>query len=419
MDGPKEFHPKNAGSKSFHWIVTLVVLLILPSIASAFASANRVRWSVVMQLVSTAYSVFEFLCLSFPDNTNDHENKTSTGTSFFLSGLLGLTVFIGTVLNGSNIVINKFYPHLASKKQSSPGFTLKVYKVLSFMCVLTGWVRVSIAPVSMFGFCYGKHTGQCIAHGIMGSSFIAYGFLLLVVLVVPWLRKREHGRPQEFYDSVMMCAWGIVNTFTEHRWGKEPWGMGDYDHTSMGIIWACGGFLGIWLSRKKQRSFIPALLLVYTGWSMSQHHQKLEISTKVHAMFGLVLMSAGLTRLIEISFVLKDKYFGENGDIVSFQYLPPLCLVLSGLLFMGATEEQLILVHDLGSTYAAYVLVVVAAGFTICLWMLLVIQLYLRLEGYDEDGELHVHTSDYHSVDPNEVDNFELSELSDDETVSA
>lgn len=405
MDGPKEFHPKNAGSKTFHWLVTLLLLLIIPSIATCFSLANRLHWSVLLQLVLAIYSAFEFLCLLFPDNVDNHENRTSTGTSLFLSVLLAATVFVGSLLNGSNVIINKFYPHLA-KNQSTPQIFPKLYKTLSVMVVLTGWVRVCMAPIALFGFCYGKHTGQCIAHGIMGSSFIGYGFVLFMVLVVPWFRKRSEGRPQEFYDSVVMCAWGIVNTFTEHRWGKEPWNMGDYDHTSMGIVWACGGLLGMYLSRKKLRTFIPAVLLVYTGWSMSQHVQKLEISTKVHAMFGLVLMGAGFSRIVEIVFVLGDKYCSGDGQILSFQYFPPLCLVLSGLLFMGATEEQLVLVNDLGAPYASYVLVVVGAGFMICLWLLLLVHLYLWLVGYDEDGEL----GKYEIVQ--DVD-FELADLSD------
>jgi hypothetical protein len=80
--------------------------------------------------------------------------------------------------------------------------------------------------------------------------------------------------------------------------------------------WA-GGLLGIFLSRNNQRNVVPAvmyasLFLVYlypsdhseriilTGWAMSSHAQALMISTQVHAIFGWTLISAGVTRLIEI-----------------------------------------------------------------------------------------------------------------------
>lgn len=61
------------------------------------------------------------------------------------------------------------------------------------------------------------HTGQCLAHFIMGSSFVGYGILMLLSLRVggPWLLRR--GKSQEWYDSWVIMLWGIVNTFTEHR----------------------------------------------------------------------------------------------------------------------------------------------------------------------------------------------------------
>ncbi|EMG49785.1 Protein YTP1 [Candida maltosa Xu316] len=411
-----EFHPINAGSKSFHWILTLFILLILPSISTSLAMANRVHWSVFIQYICTAYSVVESLFLDFPDNVDNHENRTSKGTSWFLSILLGVTVFIGTLISGSNLVINRFYPHL-SKQYNEYGLSYKLYKVLSFLVVLTGWVRVCMAPIALFGFCYGKHTGQCIAHGIMGSAFILYSFILSTVLVVPWIRKHQLQstdssklQSQEFYDSTVMMIWGIVNTFTEHRWGREGWNMGDYQHTAMGIIWWGGGLLGMYLSRNNRRSFVPSLLLIFTGYSMSQHAQHLAISTNVHALFGIALMGAGAARIVEISFLLKDKACDPSGLILSFQYLPPFCLTLAGILFMGATEEQLQLVHDLGSDHSAYILVVSSAAFLIFLWIQLVLWYYLRLIGYDENGNLNDKL--YQSIDPEE---FELGELSEDD----
>lgn len=51
----------------------------------------------------------------------------------------------------------------------------------------------------------------------MGSSFVAYGILMLLALRVggPWLLSK--GKSQEWYDSWVIMVWGIVNTFTEHR----------------------------------------------------------------------------------------------------------------------------------------------------------------------------------------------------------
>lgn len=413
-DDRPEFNPINAGLKTAHWIFAVALLVLLPLVLAAFACADRLKVSVPLQLVLCVYLVVELLFLRFPDNTDNHENRTSYGTLWFLSIWLGAVVFIGTFLQGSNAVMNKFYPHLADN--SALGRLTTAYKWLLSLGVLLGFIRVMLAVVALFGFCYGGHTGQCLAHGIMGTAFIAYSFILVLVLLIPWIRKHQLADSdsskyfsQEFWDLTVICLWGIVNTFTEHRWGDEPWWMGDYQHTAMGIIWWCGGLLGMWLSRGNRRSWVPSIILVFTGWSMSEHTQHTLISTKVHMVFGMALMAAGITRVIEICFMLKDRATTPDGKIRAFQYFPPFCLTLSGLSFMSANEEQLELVHKLGSDHSAYVLVVTGAAFLIYLWFNLTITLYLWLVGYDENGEI---VPDTFTRLEQQTD-FELGDLSD------
>lgn len=411
-----EFHPVSPGAKSFHMVVSVAVLLVTSSIASVLAFAEIFHLASVLHIAILAYAAVEALFLPFPDKDN-HENRTSKGTIWFLTWQLAATVFFGTLINGTNVIVNRLRKGASSEHLTPSRVIIRIYKTLAFTSVLTGWVRICLAPVALFGFCYGRSTGQCIAHGIMGSSFVLYGFVLFWVLAIPWIRNhnRLNGdssrKSQEFWDSSLMCLWGIVNTFTEHRWGREEWSHGDYQHTSMGIIWWCGGLLGMWLSRKNgTRNVIPALLLVYTGYAMSEHSQRLVISTKVHAMFGLVLMCGGLTRILEICFLLKDAGSSETRKVLAFQHFPPLCLVMSGVLFMAANEEQLQLVHDLGADHSSYILVVSGAGFIIYLWMNLLIALYLRLVGYDEDGELS-RFSDYANIAGEDEQDFELEDM--------
>jgi len=162
----------------------------------------------------------------------------------------------------------------------------------------------------------------------MGSAFIAYSILLTILLLVgqAWLRRT--GKSQEFFDSLVIAAWGCINTFTEHRWGG-PWVHNDLQHTTMGIIWWCAGLLGVWLSRGRngepKRTLIPALVILFTGWAMSSHPQSMMISTMTHSIFGYTLMGAAVVRIIEVSFVLKDKpTLSEDGTSPnSFQFLPP------------------------------------------------------------------------------------------------
>lgn len=193
---------------------------------------------------------------------------------------------------------------------------------------VAAWVQFLFGGITAMGFCHDDHTGQCLAHFIMGSAFIGYGIVLTIIMLVgqAWLRRA--GRSQEFFDSLIIAAWGCVNTFTEHRWG-QAWGHNDVQHTTMGIIWWCAGLLGIWLSRTRdgrpKRNLVPGLVILLTGFAMSAHPQHLELSTRVHTVFGYTLMGAGLARIIEVAFVLRDRnsVSEDDGEINSFQHLPP------------------------------------------------------------------------------------------------
>ena len=193
---------------------------------------------------------------------------------------------------------------------------------------VVSWVQMIFGGITAMGFCRKDHLGQCLAHFIMGSAFIGYGIVLTIVMQVGqhWLRRT--GRSQEFFDSTLIAAWGVVNTFTEHRWG-HGWVGNDLQHTTMGVVWWCAGMVGMWLSRTRQgtpqRNIVPGLTILLTGYAMSAHKQHLPLSAKVHTVFGYTLMAAGLTRIIEISFVLRDRdAVSEDGySVHSFQHLTP------------------------------------------------------------------------------------------------
>ena len=204
-----------------------------------------------------------------------------------------------------------------------------IHGIIGKVMPVISWVQMLFGGITAMGFCRGDHLGQCLAHFIMGSAFIGYGIILTILLLVgqPWLRRT--GRSQEFYDSLIIAAWGCVNTFTEHRW-DGPWVKNDLQHTSMGVVWWCAGLLGIWLSRKRngtpKRNLIPAIVILLTGWAMGAHPQSMMLSTKVHTVFGYTLMAAGATRIVEIAFVLRDRNTVDETDAEetsSWQYLTP------------------------------------------------------------------------------------------------
>jgi hypothetical protein len=278
----------------------------------------RSRWHVPLQIVGAVIAVVAYF-LGHAHRGRQFGENVHASFANLLMVLLVVQVVIGLCLK----------LHLFKRIHGRIRvFFVVLHSVLGKAMPVVSWTQMLFGGISANGFCKGDHLGQCLAHFIMGSAFIAYGIMLTILLLVGQFWLRRTGRSQEFFDSLVITAWGCVNTFTEHRWG-EPWGHNDLQHTSMGIVWLCAGLLGIWMSRKRngrpKRNLIPAVVILLTGCAMSAHPQTLMISTLIHSIFGYTLMAAGFTRIVEIAFVLKDKNTVslDGADHSSFQYLPP------------------------------------------------------------------------------------------------
>jgi Protein of unknown function (Ytp1)/Domain of unknown function (DUF2427) len=278
----------------------------------------RNRWHVPVQVLGS--------CLALVGYFLGHAHK---GRQFAVSAHGKYAPFLnfGLVIQIVLGIYLKLHLERGFQGRIRPIF-VKVHGIAGKVMPVAAWVQMLLGGIASLGFCRGDHLGQCLAHFIMGSAFIGYAIVLMILLLVGqgWLRRT--GKSQEFFDSLVIAAWGCVNTFTEHRWGG-PWVHNDLQHTSMGIIWWAAGLLGVWLSRGRngepKRNLIPALVILMTGWAMSSHPQSMMISTMTHAIFGYTLMAAAIIRIMEISFVLKDKAtLSEDGTAPnSFQYLTP------------------------------------------------------------------------------------------------
>ena len=74
---------------------------------------------------------------------------------------------------------------------------------------------------------------------------------------------------------------------------------------------------------------------------MSAHAQHNPLSTMVHTVFGYTLMAAGLARIIEISFVGRDRNYLTLEEISSWHYLSPYLLFAAGFIFQASNEERM------------------------------------------------------------------------------
>ncbi|KAJ6010454.1 Protein YTP1 [Penicillium sp. IBT 35674x] len=331
----------------------------------------RSRWHVPVQVVGTVIAVVAYF-LGHAHKGRQFAPNVHHSFANWLMLMLAAQVGLGFYL--------KLHLEKGGQGRIRWIFVL-AHGVLGKIMPVVSWTQMLFGGIAMMGFCQADHMGQCLAHFIMGSAFIGYGICLTILLLVGQFWLRRTGRSQEFFDSLIIAAWGCVNTFTEHRWG-QPWAHNDLQHTTMGIVWWCAGLLGMWLSRSRdgrpKRNLIPAIVIMMTGYAMSAHAQSLMISTMIHTVFGYTLMAAGLTRIIEISFVLRDKaaVSMSGRDPNSFQYLTPFLLYASGFLFMGATEEQMQLLNDAGITHVSYVLILYSVAFIMFLFVNVLLHIY-------------------------------------------
>ncbi|KAF1811996.1 hypothetical protein P152DRAFT_466811 [Eremomyces bilateralis CBS 781.70] len=330
----------------------------------------RSRWHVPVQALGTCLAILGYIL------GHSHKGRQFTSNihgAFAPSLMLMLFLQIGLGIYLRLHLERGFHGRIRR-------YFVTVHGIIGKIIPVAAWVQMIFGGITALGFCRDDHLGQCLAHFIMGSAFIAYGIILTILLLVGQLWLRRTGRSQEFFDSSIIAAWGCVNTFTEHRWGQE-WVHNDLQHTSMGIVWWCAGLLGMWMSRSRggqaKRNIIPSIVLLMTGWAMSSHPQHLPISAMTHTMFGYTLMGAGVTRLIEISFVLRDQdSLSADGEVTnSFQYLPPFLLCAAGFLFMGATEEQMQMLAAANVDHVSYVLILYSIAFLMFLFVNMLLHL--------------------------------------------
>ncbi|KAK0489336.1 hypothetical protein IW261DRAFT_1557816 [Armillaria novae-zelandiae] len=339
---------KNAPVDAILWIhmalQALVWGLLFP--AGMVLGITRSRWHVPLQSTGFALTLAGYFL--------GHKHK---GRMFLRSvhgtyaNILFIPIFVQLALG--------IYLKLHIHEKSIRPYMVRLHGVIGKAYPIFGWVQMVFGIATFRGYCRGGHLGQCLAHYIMGSGFIAlwhnsWPFYYLLAK----LGAQIGGR--------VIMLWGIVNTFTEHHGGG--WSVKDMQHTILGVLWWCGGALGIFLARNNQRNVVPGVIIILTGWGMSEHAQALMISTKVHAMFGYTLMLAGFTRIIEICFFSSPTNPEAHGiDSPSesnrtsaakvFRHLPPFLLVSAGLIFMSATDEEVQFVHDNEMDHVTYILI--------------------------------------------------------------
>ncbi|KAJ7576935.1 hypothetical protein C8J56DRAFT_971983 [Mycena floridula] len=370
----------------------LVWALVFP--VGMVLGMTRSRWHVPVQVSGYVLTTAGYILghahggRTFPESAHEH-----FATILMLSALPAQLV-LGIYL--------KLHIH----ENSLRPWAVRLHGVIGKAFPIIAWVQMLFGAIVFRGYCRGDDLGQCLAHYIMGGGFIAYGCIMAILLLAGQTWVRKSGKSPEWWDSWVIMLWGIVNTFTQHR--GSTWSVKDMQHTILGVLWWAGGLLGIFLARNNQRNVIPGLIIILTGWAMSNHMQALQLSTMVHSMFGYALMLAGLARIIEVCLwpttpalatvppaverasedqeSISDRTVGDGPPIRNsqkhlglnaFRHLPPFLLVASGLLFMSATDEELRAVKGIDMDHVTYILIMFSLAFLLYCLMVYLIHVFL------------------------------------------
>jgi hypothetical protein len=247
------------------------------------------------------------------------------------------------------------------RKQS---WTRSAHSVLGPMFLLLFPAQIELGVIAITETCYqrGYHTGQCVAHYVMGTAFIYYAFF---IIIRRFGLLKSFQREQSFYDSVIIFSWGVVNSLTEHPWGSA-WSHGDVQHTSMGVLWLTGGLLSILMQYSSTVNFVPSIVFGVTGIAMSLHHQIRPISTSMHAFFGVTLLIASTSKAMGL--------FLKTGKLDLFTAF---WMMAAGFFFMGSNEEALAYLEDKAMFDASsWMMLLVSATFLCFSFGLLLIFIY-------------------------------------------
>ncbi|KAG0215518.1 hypothetical protein BGX28_009566 [Mortierella sp. GBA30] len=300
----------------------------------------------------------------------------------------------------------------------------KIHSYLGKAHLVLAYVQIVLGCIKLIEACPGQAFGQCISHIVMGGSFWWYGGIYIAYLVgsFPGVTRPE------WYESVVMTVWGVINFSILHQWGTR-WSHSDLQHTSLGLLWVGGGVLSLLLESRFsplstfmiRKNPIPALLIVLTGYAMGQHSQYYKFATVVHTFFGYCLMLGGVCRLVQLALrpavspigasagsngaddeddatlddedmQLKDRNRldgqnvpglanGETPVSAFFGFLSALGLISAGLLFQSAHEEQLNIMMYYLSDPSTYINWIMAFAFFTVLYMLVVAQVGKKTNG--------------------------------------
>ena len=141
----------------------------------------RSRWHVPLQITGTALAIVGYFLGHSHKGRQFRENAHGKFAPW-LYILLFVQVGLGVVLklHIERGILGKVRAVL-----------VRVHGAVGKVLPIASWVQFLFGGIAAQGYCRDGHLGQCIAHFIMGSAFIAYGICMTILLLLGqvWLTR--------------------------------------------------------------------------------------------------------------------------------------------------------------------------------------------------------------------------------------
>ena len=116
-----------------------------------------------------------------------------------MANVLLVPIFLQLVLG--------IYLKLHIHEETLRPWAVRLHGVVGKAYPIFGWTQMLFGAIAFRGYCRGDDLGQCLAHYIMGSGFIAYGTIMAIMLLVgeAWIRRTK--KSPEWWDSWIIMLW--------------------------------------------------------------------------------------------------------------------------------------------------------------------------------------------------------------------
>ncbi|KAK9711163.1 hypothetical protein K7432_007985 [Basidiobolus ranarum] len=163
------------------WFVPSSQVLNQPFLTHSFAliclvfGLIRSRWHVSTQVFGTILACIGFFLGVIHEVATDHHQEHSHRNP---QSSFAWVMFFALVLQGSCGRYLKCHKQPISDLRKS---VKKIHKYLGTSTSISAYIQMELGAIVYYDMCKEDHLGQCLAHFIMGSSFVAYGIVLLIV----------------------------------------------------------------------------------------------------------------------------------------------------------------------------------------------------------------------------------------------